>query len=250
MLNFTESKTNIDSLLTVVESKPKSEQIPYINSLVGNLSTLSANDKDKLYEVLFQKAYESGEKYSIARALSNYGYHLTFTDQYHEAIDTILKAQQIFHQLNRNIEEAFSYSQLALAYQRLSNFEKAIENNLKINTIISKDTILSYLKNINNFQGMEKDSISRIVRIYAIMLTDFGLLHYELKDMPSAREKFDECLTIARLQNDANRIASSLSNLAMVERDEQNLDLATDLYLEALENAVKTGNKSYEASIV
>jgi hypothetical protein len=38
MLNFTESKSNIDSLLTVVDSKPKSEQIPYINSLVGTLS--------------------------------------------------------------------------------------------------------------------------------------------------------------------------------------------------------------------
>jgi hypothetical protein len=77
---------------------------------------------------------------------------------------------------------------------------------------------------------MEKDSISRIVRIYAIMLTDFGLLHYELKDMPSAREKFDECLTIARLQNDANRIASSLSNLAMVERAEAKSRLSHEIY--------------------
>ncbi len=250
LLNFTESKAKIDSLLTLIESKPKSEQIPFINSLVGNLSSLSSNDKGKLYKVLFQKAYESGDKYNIARALSNYGYHLTFTDKYHEAIDTILKAQQIFHQTESKIEEAFSYSQLALAYQRLANFDKAIEYNLKINTIISKDTIQSYLKNLNKLQDNEKDSISRIVRIYAMMLTDFGLLHYELKDMPSARENFDECLAIARLQNDANRIASSLSNLAMVERDEKNLDLAKNLYLEALENAVKAGNKSYEASIV
>jgi tetratricopeptide (TPR) repeat protein len=97
--------------------------------------TLSANDKEQVVRSLIPKSIcKRRLNTAIARALSNYGYHLTFTDQYHEAIDTILKAQQIFRQLNRNIEEAFSYSQLALAYQRLSNFEKAIENNLKINT--------------------------------------------------------------------------------------------------------------------
>jgi|GEM_PF-2684902 len=250
MLNFTESKSNIDSLLIVIESKPKSEQIAFINSLVGNQSTLSANVKNKLYEVLFQKAYQTGKKYDIARALSNYGYHLTLTDRYHEAIDTIVKAQLIFRQIGSKIEEAFTYSQLGLAYQRLSNFEKAIEYNLKVNTIIEKDTIQSYLKNLNKLKDNEKDSISRIIRIYALMLTDFGLLHYELQDMASAREKFNECLTIARLQSDENRIASSLSNLAMVEKDEQNLGLATNLYIEALENAEIAGNKSYIASIL
>jgi tetratricopeptide (TPR) repeat protein len=250
LLNFTESKSNIDSLLIVIESKPKSEQVAFINSLIGTQSILSAEDKGKLYEIIFQKVYESGTKYEIARALSNYGYFLTFTNRYHEAIDTILKAQQIFHQIGSKIEEAFAYSQLALAYQSLSNFDKAIEYNLKINTIIDKDTIQSYLKNLNKFKDNEKDSISRIIRIYALILTDFGLLHYELQDMQSAREKFNECLTIARLQNDENRIASSLSNLAMVERDAQNIDLATKLYLEALENAEKAGNNNYIASIL
>lgn len=171
LLNFTESKSNIDSLLIVIESKPKSEQVAFINSLIGTQSILSAEDKGKLYEIIFQKVYESGTKYEIARALSNYGYFLTFTNRYHEAIDTILKAQQIFHQIGSKIEEAFAYSQLALAYQSLSNFDKAIEYNLKINTIIDKDTIQSYLKNLNKFKDNEKDSISRIIRIYALILT-------------------------------------------------------------------------------
>ncbi|MBE2188693.1 MAG: tetratricopeptide repeat-containing sensor histidine kinase, partial [Candidatus Kapabacteria bacterium] len=181
--------------------------------------------------------------------LSNYGYFLTLTDRYQEAKDSIGKAIEIFKKYDHKVRHAFALSQLSLLEQRTSNYNKAMELNLKAYSMFDKDTISKYIREFSKYEQTKRDSIGFILSAFTIITTDFGLLFYELKDFDSAEDKFKECLNIAESIGDLNRVAGTLSNLAMLEEKKDNLDYAVKLYLEAIETAKKVGNLNYIANI-
>jgi len=248
-ISLTYSKPNFDSLLTEAEKKSGIERINFYRELVASLHSISIEQREYLYNRLINHSYDYGDKIQIARALSNYGYFLTITDRYNRALDTIEIANDLFKQSKLLFEEAFTNSQLALVYQRLGDYDKAVKYNLTAYNAFSKDDIQDYLNRLKQLEGTEKDSITRILKIYTIILTDFGLLFYDILDYDSAMDKFKECLDIARQTDDLNRIAGTLSNMAMIEEKRNNFEFAKQLYIEALEYAEKVGNIHYIANI-
>ncbi|MBS4001588.1 MAG: tetratricopeptide repeat-containing sensor histidine kinase [Desulfobulbaceae bacterium] len=249
MSNFTVSKSSIDSLLKDVNQKSGIEQIETIEIVLGGAQVLTVDERAMLYKLLFDKVYSLGDEYQIGKALSNYGYFLTLTDRYQEAKDSIGKAIEIFKKYDYKVRHAFALSQLSLLEQRTSNYNKAMELNLKAYSMFDKDTISKYIREFNKYEQTKRDSIGFILSAFTIITTDFGLLFYELKDFDSAEDKFKECLNIAEAIGDLNRVAGTLSNLAMLEEKKDNLDYAVKLYLEAIETAKKVGNLNYIANI-
>jgi len=247
--NFTVSKSSIDSLLKDVNQKSGIEQIETIEIVLGGAQVLTVDERAMLYKLLFDKVYSLGDEYQIGKALSNYGYFLTLTDRYQEAKDSIGKAIEIFKKYDYKVRHAFALSQLSLLEQRTSNYNKAMELNLKAYSMFDKDTISKYIREFNKYEQTKRDSIGFILSAFTIITTDFGLLFYELKDFDSAEDKFKECLNIAEAIGDLNRVAGTLSNLAMLEEKKDNLDYAVKLYLEAIETAKKVGNLNYIANI-
>ncbi|PKL84896.1 MAG: hypothetical protein CVV22_10555 [Ignavibacteriae bacterium HGW-Ignavibacteriae-1] len=247
--NFYVSKSSIDSLLVIVNQKKGVDQITYIENVLGGTHVLTVDERTMLYKTLLEKAYNYGDEFKIGKVLSNYAYFLTLTDRYQEAKDTIQKVIMIFDKLDKKVSYAFALSQLSLLEQRSSNYNKAMELSLKAYSMFNKDTISKYSKEFDNYEQKKKDSISFILQSYSIITTDFGLLFYELGDYDAAKEKFQECLTIAESTKDINRVAGTLSNLAMIEEKQNNSDSAAKLYLQAIENAQKVGNLNYIANI-
>ncbi len=247
--NFNVSKSSIDSLLVIVNQKSGAEQIVFIENVIGGTIVLTVDERTMLYKTLLEKVYNFGDEFKIGKALSNYTYFLTLTDRYQEAKDTIRKAINIFEKLDKKVSYAFALSQLSLLEQRSSNYNKAMELSLKAYSMFNKDTISKYLNEFDKYEQNKKDSISFILQSYSIITTDFGLLFYELNDYDAAKDKFQECLTIAESANDINRVAGTLSNLAMVEEQQNNFDYAAKLYIQAIENAQKVGNLNYIANI-
>lgn len=247
--NFTVSKSSIDSLLKDVNQKSGIEQIETIEIVLGGAQVLTVDERAMLYNLLFDKVYSLGDEYQIGKALSNYGYFLTLTDRYQEAKDSIGKAIEIFKKYDHKVRHAFALSQLSLLEQRTSNYNKAMELNLKAYSMFDKDTISKYIREFSKYEQTKRDSIGFILSAFTIITTDFGLLFYELNDFDSAEDKFKECLNIAESIGDLNRVAGTLSNLAMLEEKKDNLDYAVKLYLEAIETAKKVGNLNYIANI-
>jgi signal transduction histidine kinase len=238
-----------DSLLVIVNQKSGVEQITFIENVIGGAQVLTVEERIMLYKTLFEKVYSFGDEFRIGKALSNYAYFLTLTDRYQEAKDSIRKAIKIFEKLDKKVSYAFALSQLSLLEQRTSNYNRAMEISLEAYSMFDKDTLSKYLREFDNYDQNKKDSISFILKSFSIITTDFGLLFYELKDYDAAKDKFQECLTIAEVMNDINRVAGTLSNLAMIEEKQNNSDSAAKLYLLAIENAQKVGNLNYIANI-
>lgn len=246
---LTFSEPNLDSLLTEAEKKSGLEQLNYYRNLLSSLQSISTEQKEHLYSRFINKAYKYGDKLQIALALSNYGYFLTITDRYQPALDTIMKANEIYKQAGMHLEEAFTNSQLALVHEKLGNFDNAVKFNLYAYGLFSQNEIQHNLNQLSRLEGAEKDSIERVLKIYTIILTDFGLLLYDLQDFESAMDKFKECLDIAKQTNDLNRTAGTLSNMAMIEERRDNLEIAKQLYIQALDYAEKVNNLQYVANI-
>jgi signal transduction histidine kinase/tetratricopeptide (TPR) repeat protein len=247
--NFSVSKSSIDSLLAIVNQKSGIEQIEAIENVIGGAQVLTVEERAMFYKLLFDKVYSFGDEFHIAKALSNYGYFLTMTDRYQEAKDTVGKALRIFEKLDQKVRHAFALSQLSLLEQRTSNYNNALELSLMAYSIFNKDTISKYVSEFNSYEQIKRDSIEFILKAFTIITTDFGLLFYELNDYQAAEEKFKECLGIAETIGDINRVAGTLSNLAILEEKKDNFDYAAKLYLEAIENAQKVGNLNYIANI-
>lgn len=192
-------------------------QIREIKSLY-QLARLASNkdaepSSSELMEEGLEKAKLINNEFLVAEGYYFLSKYYELNGDFARALDYINRALVIYSDLNRQKEEASSYSSMGLIYNRLSNFEKSLDLYFKA---------LQIHESINNKYGQ------------AIVLTNIGNIYLLTSKYDEAKEYFLMALTIDKDNNDREGILSSLLNLGVVHQKISDYQTAIALFNEAL----------------
>jgi signal transduction histidine kinase len=197
-----------------------------------------------------------------ARALLALGWCNILTSNCDVSMEQSQKARLLFEQTDDQKGVAGSYSNIGIAYYRISDYPKALkyfQDSLCIRLDIGdKQGIASSLHNIGLIHFTQADypkalkyfqdslNASREISykfVIASSLGNIGNIYFYLSDYPNALKSYQDCLSIKQDIGDKQGIAASLNNIGNVYWSQSDYANALKCYEESLSISRDIGNK-------
>jgi signal transduction histidine kinase len=244
------NQQTIDSLKEVAKKSEGEEKLMAIYKIGYNYSWLDISKSNIYYRRAVKLAKELNNTEILAKSLANTGANLYKLSKYRNSIDTLLLANSQFEKMKNYKGQAFIYSQIANNYQSLGENDRAANYFVKAFKALDNQNAEEIIKSYPESSHEVKDSLRSYLQIYALVYNDAGLLHYNLDNLPKAREYFNKALRAAEVIDQKFRIAGCYANLAMIHSDLEEFDKALEQYHEALRIVREVKHKDYESSIL
>lgn len=229
MLWFHSSLMGVDSLLSVVDSLPESEQVD-VYYQIGEHYRLAGDEECKKY---FRKSLELAERVNDlnAIALNNYRLGRRYSNQaeYTIAVEYLTNALQQFTSLDDSLYIALVHNSIGSLYRDIDDYEKSLDH---------------YLQALNVNESIDNK------RQIAIVHNNIGNLYWSIQHYDRASDYFKQAAKIFEERGDFIESAISLNNLANAYRRLGNEDEALNYYMQAFEVAKEGDNQLLLASIL
>lgn len=229
--------TKQDSLLNLLETKPKSEHAFLYNELA---SLKSREEKFKESTELALKALSLAKEFKNFEeeyyALINIAFNHQNIGQIDNSIYYAKDALRIATQIGKPALIARVYNHLGIAYSKIPIFDKALSSYLASLKIV-EDTL-------PNTSWKKNQSYK------SLLLNNIGTIYSSMGQKEKALDYFNKALEIRRQQNDLNGIASCLQNIGVIYEKYEDYDSTLLLYNEALEIRKTLNRQSYIAELL
>jgi signal transduction histidine kinase/Tfp pilus assembly protein PilF len=197
--------------------------------LVVHLSKAYFNNKDidntkRLLDKFKSLSISHGSKYQQAQLLYRQGeVARVFDDKYNVAIALFSEAGQTFTELGRIFESAQTFNQLGLSYNRLSQYDKAIDY----------------------FQSALETPAYNQSESGAYTTGNIGLIHYNYKDWPKAKHYYRKAIELSKQVKSEAALLFHTINLGIMYSLNDEFDEALTLLKQA-QNLSKDKSANYD----
>ncbi len=214
--------TVIDSLKTRLNEVEGEDKIKVLIGLSYNYLRISADSSLKYSNQALDYSKETDNQRGIARGMLMIGSGHNAKGEYFLAIESQLRALEIFEELNDTAAIGITYNNLGTNYHYLGNYKEAInqyQNSIEIAKRMSNKQALYFATN------------------------NIGIIYSEWKKFNLALEHYSNSLMIAQEINNLSYIGSSLQNIGIAYFDLGDFEKALK-YLEQSQNvSVQIGDK-------
>lgn len=224
-----QARANVDSLLRVLQTaKEDTNKVTLLNKIVDGYEN-SDMEKARKYilaagELSNKLHYEPG----ILKQYRSLAYIAIFQSKY----DSVLYYNQIVLDIATKKKDTFnigvSLFNMGEAYRYKGDFDKAVELVLQSVRLLEGKGYANIEPNL--YLGLQN-------------------LYISLRQMDKAIAYGEKAAELGRKTKNYNSLVSALNNLGVCFIDKGDMKKGKKVYLEALDIAIKTGNKSIEASV-
>ena len=215
----------------LAESKPEIYQPIILNDLaIANRKAKNYRAAYSFYDKYLELAQKSGDRVQLAEVYHGLGGLYRESNIYDKAIDNYLKSLNYSLMDNDTVDIIISHNDLADAYLKAQNIDRAREH-------IEKSYVMAQARSINRSQNA--DARFRLASVQC----SYGDILIALKDYDGALKKYEESYAVYKSLNYKIQIAHVLLRLAGLYRERRQFDKAEETFKEcsAFETHFKAG---------
>ncbi|RLC53469.1 MAG: hypothetical protein DRH79_03590 [Candidatus Cloacimonadota bacterium] len=258
----------IDSLETELAGRNSNNELTILFELAQQYRPISLRKSIELGLESYNLALKQENLSVMGRSLNLIGQSHFDLGNYKQALSYHLNAIDIFSELKRNSNLAYSYYHAGLAHLRLCNYDRSLYyflNSLQINRELQNNefivetlnSIAQLYHDLGNYDQALKYYTEALViqqqigdnSLVSAALHNIGSVHSDRGDYADALEFYMRCLQLERLSNNKSGVAITLCNLGKIYKELGETDKALDYLEQSLDLALEIGSKYEVADI-
>ena len=253
IVNTVFAQTKLDSLKQVVQIQTGKTKFDTYVRIAQYESRTSLNSGISALHIALKYAKLLNSQILIAECYNHIGGLYHQTGDYRAALDSLNLSYSMLKKINPKYKSGiiFSLNIQANIYRHVGDYMIAKQKFEAAIALYNKKQIFEFIRIADKKNTPKEDAkeMRRCVNTWSMALNDYALLLMENNLFRQAEEAYNTALEIGNKMNNADRISGTLSNLAELERNKNNIPKAIVFFNQARKVALENDVFNYYAVI-